>query len=155
MENEIRKQFPAWLRDISLNVYNLVVTRAIRQSVDTCPLVLKYYIEKLIQETEEDPVTIRPYNNFLQEYYITDITSSMKSLYVIKSQNSNEGARLISDLIQRNQEMMANAEKIRNENQLSAFNMLGTIPMVVGALKMMVDMGLMMLHFMDKVGNII
>lgn len=97
---------------------------------------MKYYIEKLIQETEEDPVTIRPYNNFLQEYYITDITSSMKSLYVIKSQNSNEGARLISDLIQRNQEMMANAEKIRNENQLSAFNMLGTIPMVVGALKM-------------------
>lgn len=154
VENEIRKQFPAWLRDISLNVYNLVVTRAIRQSVDTCPLVLKYYIEKLVQETEEDPVTIRPYNNFLQEYYITDITSSMKSLYVIKSQNSNEGARLISDLIQRNQEMMANAEKIRNENQLSAFNMLGTIPMVVGALKMMVDMGLMMLHFMDKVGNI-
>ena len=78
----------------------------------------------------------------------------MKSLYVIKTQNSNEGARLISDLIQRNQEMMANAEKIRNENQLAAFNMLGTIPMVVGALKMMVDMGLMMLNFMSTIGNI-
>lgn len=154
VEKEIRKQFPSWLRDISLNVYNLVVTRAIRQSVDTCPLVLKYYLEKLIEEIEGDPVTIRPYNNFLKDYYITNITSSMKSLYVIKTQNSNEGARLISDLIQRNQEMMANAEKIRNENQLAAFNMLGTVPMVVGALKMMVDMGLMMLNFMSTIGNI-
>lgn len=154
VEKEIRKQFPSWLRDISLNVYNLVVTRAIRQSVETCPLVLKYYIEKLIEETEEDPVTIRPYNNFLQDYYITDITSSMKSLYVIKTQDSNEGARLISDLIQRNQEMMANAEKIRNENQLAAFNMLGTIPMVVGALKMMIDMGMMMLKFMSTIGKV-
>lgn len=154
VENEIRKQFPSWLRDISLNVYNWVVTRAIRQSMDTCPLVLKYHIEKLIEETEEDPVTIRPYNHFLEEYYITDIASSMKSLYVIKSQNSTEGARLISDLIQRNQEMMANSEKIRNENQLAIFNMLGTVPMVVGALKMMVDMALMILEFMGTMSTI-
>lgn len=151
IEKELRKTFPVWLRDVSLNMHNLVVTRAIKQSYPNAPVVLKYYLKDFINELEEDPVTIRPYNNFLKKFYINDITSSMKSLYSIKQQNGENASKQISDLIIKNQNMMEKSERIRNENQLIGMNMMGTLPMIVGSLKLIVDMILLMMTFMQNV----
>lgn len=151
IEKELRKTFPVWLRDVSLNMHNLVVTRAIKQSYPNAPTVLKYYLTDFINELEEDPVTIRPYNNFLKKFYINDITSSMKSLYSIKQQNGDNASKQISDLIMKNQNMMEKSERIRNENQLIGMNMMGTLPMIVGSLKLIIDMVLLMMTFMQNV----
>ena len=151
IEKELRKTFPVWLRDVSLNMHNLVVTRAIKQSYPNAPAVLKYYLKDFINELEEDPVTIRPYSNFLKKFYINDITSSMKSLYSIKQQNGENASKQISDLIIKNQNMMEKSERIRNENQLIGMNMMGTLPMIVGSLKLIVDMILLMMTFMQNV----
>lgn len=151
IEKELRKTFPVWLRDVSLNMHNLIVTRAIKQSYANAPTVLKYYLTDLINELEEDPVTIRPYNNFLKKFYINDITSSMKSLYSIKQQNGDNASKQISDLIIKNQSMMEKSERIRNENQLIGMNMMGTLPMIVGSLKLIIDMILLMITFMQNI----
>ena len=149
IEKELQKQFPIWLRDVSLNMHNLVVTRAIKQSYPNAPAVLKYYLKDFINELEEDPVTIRPYANFLKKFYINDITSAMKSLYSIKQQNETNASKQISDLIVKNQSMMEKGERIRNENQLIGMNMMGTLPMIVGSLKLIVDMVLLIIDFMS------
>ena len=149
IEKELQKQFPIWLRNVSLNMHNLVVTRAIKQSYPNAPAVLKYYLKDFINELEEDPVTIRPYANFLKKFYINDITSAMKSLYSIKQQNETNASKQISDLIIKNQSMMEKGERIRNENQLIGMNMMGTLPMIVGSLKLIVDMVLLIIDFMS------
>ena len=149
IEKELQKTFPVWLRDVSLNMHNLVVTRAIKQSYPNAPAVLKYYLKDFINELEEDPVTIRPYANFLKKFYINDITSAMKSLYSIKQQNETNASKQISDLIMKNQSMMEKGERIRNENQLIGMNMMGTLPMIVGSLKLIVDMVLLIIDFMS------
>lgn len=149
LEKEIKKTFPIWLRDVSLSMHNYVVTRAIKQSYDTAPTVIKYYLEAFIDEVEKDPMTIRPYNHFLQKFYITDVTSAMKTLYSIKQQDAEGASKQISDLIIRNQSLMETSEKIKNENQMAGMSMIGGVPMLIGSFKLMFDMILMLGTFMS------
>lgn len=151
IKREITKTFPVWLRDVSLNMHNYVVTRAIKQSYGNAPTVLKYYLTGFLREIEDDPITIKPYNNFLNQFYINDISSSMKSLYSIKQSNPSHSSKQISDLIMRNQDLMEASERIRNQNQIAAMNMLGALPMIIGGLKLVVDMVLMIMVFMNTV----
>ena len=151
VEKEIKKSFPTWLRDISLSMHNLVVTNAIRQSYVNAPTVIKYYLNDFLKELEADPVSIRPYNNFLKKFYINDINSAMKSLYSIKQQELSESSKQVSDLIVKNQKMMETSERIRNENQIAGINMIGALPMVIAALKMIIDMFLLITTFMSSI----
>lgn len=151
VEKEIKKTFPIWLRDVTLNMHNLVVTNAIRQSYNSAPTVLKYYLSGFISEVEKDPITIRPYNNFLKKFYINDISSAMKSLYSIKQQTPENSSKQISDLIIRNQGLMETSEKIKNENQIAGMGMIGGVPMVIGSFKLMADMMLMLGSFMSSI----
>lgn len=150
VKKEIEKNFPIWLRDVSLNMHNLVVTRALKQSLVTAPTVIQYYLNELIGEIEKDPVTIRPYNNFLKKFYIPDVNSAMKSLYSIKMNSSQEASKKISDLILRNQDMMEKSEQIRNKNNLTGVTLLGYLPMIIGCGKMIIDMLLMLFSFMTN-----
>ena len=43
------------------------------------------------------------------------------------------------------------AQRLRNENQLIGMNMMGTLPMIVGSLKLIIDMVLLMMTFMQNV----
>ena len=151
VEREIKKTFPIWLRDITINMHNLIVTNAIRQSYTNAPTVLKYYLTGFLDEIEKDPITIRPYNNFLKKFYITDISSAMKSLYSIKQQSPEDSSRQISDIIIRNQGLMETSERIKNENQIAGMSLIGGVPMIAGCIKLTIDMVLMLGSFMSSI----
>lgn len=151
VKKEIEKNYPIWLRDVSLNMHNLVVTRAIKQSMDTAPTVIQYYLKSFIEEVEQDPVSIKPYNNFLKQFYISDVKASMKSLFSIKQSNAEDATHKISDLIVRNQDMMKKSEQIRNKNQLTGVTLIGYIPLIVGGGKMIIDMVMMLMYFMSNI----
>ena len=75
----------------------------------------------------------------------------MKSLYSIKQQELSESSKQVSDLIVKNQKMMETSERIRNENQIAGINMIGALPMVIAALKMIIDMFLLITTFMSSI----
>ena len=150
IRNELKKSFPLWLRDISLSMHNLVLTRAIRESVVNAPVVMQHYLRDFIEEIEADPTTILPYDHFLKDFNISEISSVMKGLYAISlSDSKNDDSFMISDLITRNQSMLETSEKIKNENAMAGINMIGMMPMLMGSFKLMVDMILMILNFLS------
>lgn len=151
--NHVKKylsiEFPSWLRDISLNLQNLTVTNAIEASRNTSSTILNYYIDKLLAEIFFDPVSIKPYNNFLEEFHIDGIKSSMKTLYSLQTLNRDEMNKQTNYLIVRNQELLAKAENLKNDDSISGLKLLGFVPIVIFIVQMLISMGLLFSVMID------
>lgn len=145
----LEKEFPIWLRDISLQLQTLVVPLAIKNSIKMAPVVLKAPLEKLSIEIDKNPTSILPYNQFLKEYHLTDVSNAMKILFTIQTLSIDDAQNQIDDLVKRNQKMLAKGEKIRNKDVLGGIGFIVAFPMVVATLKLMVDLVLVMASFMS------
>ena len=55
----------------------------------------------------------------------------------------------ISVLVERNHHLMDKAERLSNEDSLAGVGMLVLIPMVTGSIKMITDMGLLLVGLMN------
>ena len=150
IENALQMEFPLWLRDIALNLHNFVVTRAIKNSYETAPAVMKPYLEDFIHQIELDPNSIIPYQEFLSEFNIPDLTNAMRSLYSIKLLGDNDSQRQITSLITRNQKMLANAEKMRNENSLAGIGFISLAPILLASINLIINMILMVGGFFSQ-----
>ena len=63
LENEIKKVFPDWIREVAINLQNETVQSAIENSYGNLPFVLKRPVRKLLIDFEQYPVGIVPVNN--------------------------------------------------------------------------------------------
>ena len=149
----VDKEFPIWLRDVSLNMSNSVVYQAIQKSYDNSSVIMKPFISRFLKEVREDPVSIRPYDNFMEGFDLPDVALAMKSLYAIQSISGDDAKRMLSDLIIRNQELLDHSEQTRNEDALAGIQFLSNIPMILMAGKMLIDMVLMMTAVMGSMGS--
>lgn len=149
----INKEFPVWLRDIALQLNSTVVVNAIHNSYAHSSVVMRPFIEQLLSDINDDPTSIKPYENFMHEFNIPEIQISMKTLYSIQSVGQEDAQRQVSDLIVRNQAMLDHAEKIRNEDSLAVIQFMSNVPMLLMAVKMMADMLLMMQSVMSSMGS--
>lgn len=153
VERAINKEFPVWLRDIALQLNSTVVVNAIHESYAHSSVVMRPFIEQLLNDINEDPTSILPYEKFMSEFNIPEIQISMKTLYSIQSVGQEDAQRQVSDLIVRNQAMLDHAEKIRNEDSLAVIQFMSNVPMLLMAVKMMSDMLLMMQSVMSSMGS--
>ncbi len=146
---EINKSFPSWLRDQALTLQKENVQVAITNSLPEAPIALIVPLRKLVKDLEEDPTTIRPYNNFLKSFDLPDISSAMKMLYAMNEAGREEAVAQINTLVERNNQLLEKAERLRNEdvNALSGFVV--ALPMVVTLVKTATDMGLILMNFMS------
>lgn len=153
VERSINKEFPIWLRDIALQLNSTVVVNAIHDSYAHSSVVMRPFIEQLLNDINDDPTSINPYNNFMKEFNIPEIQISMKTLYSIQSVGQEDATRQVSDLIVRNQAMLDHAEKIRNDDSIAVVQFMTNVPMLLMAVKMMGDMLLMMSSVMASMGS--
>ena len=154
IERELSKEFPQWLRDIALNLDTMIVPLAIQDSLDSTAPVLKPHLKKLLNEIEENPTSIVPYNNFLAGYNLSDLSSAMKMLYALQSLGAEDSKNQINDLVKRNQSMLETAERIQNEDTLSGIGFITGLPMVLASLKLVWDLALIMYQFMTMTNGI-
>lgn len=148
----LEMEFPVWVRDISINLQNLTVINSIEQSKETSSVILCYYINKLLDGVYENPSSIKPFNDFLKEFKINGVHSSMKILYSMQSLGKEDIAKQTNDMVIRNQEMLARAEKIKNESAVANLKLLGFIPVLILVAQMLVSMALLftfILNFMS------
>ena len=145
----ISKEFPGWLRDLSLQLQKENVQNAIINSIPEAPLVLVPGLKQLQHELDEDPVTIRPYANFLKEFDLPDVQSAMKMLYSLNAIGKDEVVQQMNGLIIRNQAMLDAAERLKDEDATALSGMLVAVPMAIVTAKMMVDMILLILSFFN------
>ena len=148
---EINKEFPGWFRNLAINLQKETVQVSIKKSLKDAPLVLKPALISLIKELEDDPVTMKPYINFLSTFELPDIASAMKMLYSLNEAGHEEVVQQINTLVARNNALLEKSERLKNADSISMTGFLVVIPMGHALVKMIVDMGLILIGFMNNV----
>ena len=154
MRREISKVFPDWLRQVALNLQLQTVQSSIENSYDEAPYILKRPIRHLLIDFEEYPLGIEPYDNFLQELDMPDIQSSLKMFYCINELSKEETYKQTNAIIDRNNKMLKQAEEMKNKDRIGLAGTLSAGPMMVGVVKIIIDMVLMILVFTSALGNV-
>lgn len=151
----LEKEFPLWLRDISVQLQTLVVPLAIKNSIPNSAIVLQPYLLDLVTKIDLYPTSIEPYTNFLQEYHLTDVSNAMKILYTIQTLDMADAKEQIDDLVKRNQKMLAKSEQLKNEDILSGIGFIVAFPMMLATLKLIVDLVLVLAQFMNMSSGVL
>mgnify|MGYP001638471587 FL=1 len=154
MRREISKVFPDWLRQVALNLQQQTVQSSIENSYDDAPYFLKRPIRHLLIDFEEYPIGIEPYDNFLQELDMPEIQSSLKMFYCINELSKEETYKQTNAIIDRNNKMLKQAEEMKNKDRIGLAGTLSAGPMMVGVVKIIIDMVLMILVFTSALGNV-
>ena len=116
---------------------------------------MEYYVNIFLEEAIEDPSSIKPYNDFLSEFGLPDVKSSMKILYTMQNLDQDQLQEQTNSLIIRNQEMLAKAERMKNEDSVSGIVKFGFAPVGLFMLQMMVSMGLIFMFMMQYMGSVL
>lgn len=148
IRKELIKEFPAWLRDVSVNLQNMVVVKAIAESVKEATPLMKLFAERFLIAVERDPVSMSPYNNFFGKFEMPELRTSVKTLYAMNNLSERDAVRQINDLTVRNQDLIRQSEELRLNDAISGVGFLSAVPMLVMSFKLMADMGVMLIQFM-------
>lgn len=146
VKKALLKEFPSWLRDISVNLHNMVEVNAVATSYESAPSVMKPFIERFIRNIEEDPVSVEPYDSFFGSFRVPELVTSIKTLYSLQSQSAEDSQRQVNALIERNQELIIRSEELRLKDTTSSITFLSAVPMLAMTAKLMCDMVIVLLQ---------
>ena len=146
-------EFPIWLREISLSLGSLTVLNSINSSLTSVTYPMRREIRNFLSEAEKNPSSIKPYNDFLSEYKIDEVKSSMRVLYAINNVSKDDMKQRTAKLIDRNQELLAKSELIRSNDSIGGIEMLGYLPTLIFSLQMIVSMLIMFEYMMQMLGG--
>jgi hypothetical protein len=149
----VQEVFPQWLMDVSLLLQSENVQVALQKSYDDAPLLLKPELKWMLQQLSQKPTDMEPYLSFLEDFALPEVQSSMKMLYSISEGTGGNATSQITDIIRRNQVLMNQAERMKNEDALAGMYVLFLAPQVTGGAKMLVDM-LMMFFSLVSTGMV-
>ncbi len=153
IQRSIIISFPIWIRDISLEIQSSVVPLAIKNSIETAPLVLKSEITHLSNQIETYPTSIGPYEDFLSFYKIPGVINAMKMLYTVKNLDTNDQILQIQSLIHQNQELLIKSQQLSRENKLAGLGLFVAVPMLLATGKLVVDLILLIKEFFSISGG--
>ena len=153
VQKAIEMEFPIWLRDVALNLNNMTVLNAIDNSRQMASPILNHYIKRFLNKAVEDPSSIKPYNEFLDEYSLPDVKTAMKALFTMQELDESQKIEQTNSLIVRNQEQLAKAERMRNDESVSGITKFGFVPVGVFMLQMIISMVLMFIFMMTYMSN--
>lgn len=145
--HEIRKAFPDWLMEVSLLLQTENVAISIQKSIEYAPEILKPELRLLIEKLEVTPESNLPYSEFLQEFAIPEVSSAMGMLYSISDGGGSDSSVQIEEILTRNTQWQGEAEALSNQDKIGKMYLLFLLPALLGALKMVVDMTLILLAF--------
>lgn len=146
----MRIRFPQWLMEVSLLLQSENVQVAIMRSYEDAPLLLKPELKLLIERLKKQPTELEPYLLFLQDYPLPEVQSSMKMLYSISEGTGGNAGNQIADIIRRNERLLDQAQKMKNEDALAGMYALFLAPQLTGGAKLLADM---MMFFYALVAN--
>lgn len=151
---ELEKAFPEWMREMTVRLQRQTVPAAIEDSKETAPTVLQIPLANLSREFETDLVTMNPYNDFLKDFDLPEITSAMKLLYVLNTAGRDEVVSQLNALVERNMKLQEKGEKLRMQDQNTISGFAVALPMLVSFIKLVTDMILLVMQFLNKFSTI-
>lgn len=150
IERALRREFPDWLFGMLLRLQTENVHSAIIHSLDEAPEVLAIFLYNLIQQIEMDPVTAKPFTDFLKEFNLPEIHTVMMQLFAVTELGREEIQSQIVVMLEQNQRLEEAAGELRTEDALAGIGMLAAVPMLFSVLLMVADMGMVLLSFIQQ-----
>ena len=149
LRREIAYAFPNWLLDMVLLLQSENVQVSLEKSKEFVPGVLRKELHHLIEELKINPESAEPYHGFLKSFEIPEVYSAMGILYSISIGNSGNADKQISELVEKNLELLDVTEKDMLRRQANGMQVLFLLPVLTASLKLMADMVVLMLRFLD------
>lgn len=140
IQNDVYISFSEWLRDIVIHLQDEPLQAAVRETYKDCPVVMKESLGRFIYELEETPSSVKPYYEFMSEFGVLDISSTVRMLYSVSELDVDEADEMMNTIIKRNYEIIDKYEENKNQNNLSALRFAEYIPMIFVSLKIAADM---------------
>ena len=149
LTKEIKYAFPNWLLDLVLLLQSENVHVALQKSLEHVPGVLQRDLLLLLERLEMEPESSKPYHRFLQEFSIPEIHSAMGILYALSIGNSGNADKQIGELVEKNLELLDMTESKLLKESSSGMYALFLLPVMTASFKLIVDMAIMMVHFVQ------
>ncbi len=152
---EVKYQFPNWLLDLVLLLQSENVQVALQKSKVHVPGVLRKELHLLTERLEMQPEESEPYHMFLEEFAIPEVHSAMGILYSLSIGNSANADKQISELVEKNLEMLDVTETELLKNSSNGMYILFLLPVMTASFKLVVDMVFLMLKFIEMPGGML
>lgn len=140
IRNEIYIQFPRWLMNMALLIQSNSIQVALYKSIPTAAVVLQPELIRLNNSLREDATQSAPYLDFMSLFNIPEITSTMRMFYAISLGTGSDIDKQIANIIERNNLLLDETEKLAFDNIMAGMYMLFLAPQLTGACKLMCDM---------------
>lgn len=151
--DDIRLAFPRWMIEISLLLQTESVQVALVKSYNDAPAVLKPELELLMQRLKEAPESSAPFIDFFGDFVLRDIQSAMKMLYSIQAGTGGDPDTQISDIIERNNQMLEITERKIADNAMASLDTQFLMPLIITGGKLMIDMMVFLLQSFTVFGS--
>ena len=151
--DDIRLAFPRWMIEMSLLLQTESVQVALIKSYNSAPGVLKPELELLMQRLKEAPETSAPFIDFFGDFALKDVQSAMKMLYSIQAGTGGDPDTQISDIIERNNQMLEVTERKIADNAMAALDTQFLMPLLITGAKLMIDMMVFLLNSFTLFGS--
>lgn len=155
VENHIKKEFPVWLRHVILNMQTENVFMAMHKAAEETSYILKSELEAAFLTIEKKPESMEGYQSFLLGFDLPSIKNIFLMFYSLNEFGTEEAQGQMNSLIQRNNKLSEQAERLINEDSLGIFGIYMLCPMVLAAAKLLLDMWVFVQQFLLFYSNVI
>ena len=127
VEQALLKDFPIWMREVSIHLYDMVPVRAVEMTLHTASPLMQRFLGHFLAAIEKNPASLEPYLNIFQQYHAEELTASFKTLFTIQNLPPEDAQRQIMELVRRNQKQLEQAERLRNADYLSGITLISIL----------------------------
>lgn len=151
----ITKEFPMWIRNVILNMQTENVFVAMQKAVEDISYPLKSELMKTLHEIERAPGSMQAYQQFLKNFQVKQVKTVFLMFYSLNEFGTKEAQNQLNAMIQRNNKLAEQSERLINEEKLGIFGIYMLLPMVIAAGKMLLDMWVFVQQFLYFYSNVI
>ena len=155
VKNSIKKDFPMWIRNVILNMQTENVMVAMGKATEDISYPLKSELLRTLDGMEKEPGSMKAYQQFLWKFDLKQIKNIFLMFYSLNEFGTKEAEKQLNTMIQRNNKLAEQAERIANEEALGIFGIYMLMPMVLAAGKMLLDMWVFVQQFLYYYSNVI
>lgn len=146
----VEQEFPYWLLTVALFLQMDNTFQAVRSSVEYTSEIFSSEVNEFLQRIYADPVSPEPYSSFFAELQLPEVQSGMKLLYAFTNNGYEDTSGQIRFLVEQNHLVMDQVEKKEFEDQVAAFGFVRQVPMLMAALKVIMDLVFLLIMTFGK-----
>ena len=153
MTNELQKSYSEWLLEFGMNLQTETVQTSLYHSYKNAPNVLKPELERVLKLMISHPVSIKPYDVFLDKYELSEMKSSFRMLYPMQSLEHEQVIKHLEMIVERSQRITRKSFLLQQEDKLGMINMLVSAPSLIGIFMIMTSIFLLVTNFSNVLNN--